>query len=231
MPTSLSRYVYRGLLGQPLRPGESPANKLPLLHADLGVTTDLAALLAFVIRHISGFQRAGPKSRAYPSGPLRWHLKPHERPEDKLPLLYAFLGCSTPQEALLRLVPRHVPGFRSKGPLRNGGRKRVSLPVARRQVEAASAAAEVNEAWMCDIIDMYREHEPGKKLFAIAYDLAREKPPTGCENPAYELDPQWIVQRYTNRKRYAKASDRRFERTLHEMKTCLQMRAQTARHN
>jgi hypothetical protein len=165
-------------------------------------------------------------------------LKPLEQPIDKLPLLYAFLGTSNPKEALLDLASRHVPGFRPACPLRNGGRKRVKrasdIAVAvkgkpttkkRQAVEAASAAAELDEAWMCDLIDMYRAHEPKRKLAAIAYELSSAKPPAGCENPAYGRETKWIVQRYTNRKRYEAASTRRFERRIFS-----QMRAQTARH-
>src|SRR5258708_2878458 len=64
------RYTYKGALAQPLKPGQTPALKLPALLADLGAGCTRAAVLRMTSRHISGFQRSGPKSRSYPSGPL-----------------------------------------------------------------------------------------------------------------------------------------------------------------
>jgi hypothetical protein len=212
-----ARYRYTGVLLQPLRPGESADDKISLLYKDLGAASDTEAALVLAVRHISGFQRTGPKSRVYPSGPLRWHLKPNEKPDDKLSLLYAYLGVATPKEAVLALAYRHVPGFRPLNKDRAGGRTRAMVKAG-----LSDADADVDEQFLCDIIDMLREENPGKKLFAIAYELSIYEPPPGSENPGYGKDPKWIYQRYTNRKRYDKASDNRFARTCRAMRTILE---------
>ena len=209
------RYTYKGALAQPLKPGQTPALKLPALLADLGAGAR-AAVLRVASRHISGFQRSGPKRRSYPSGPLRWHLKPNEQPEDKLPLLYAYLGVSTDEEALLALAIRHVPGFRPASPMRNGGPTRISMKCGGNN----DAEADADEAFMCEIIEVMREACPGRKLADIAYELSTEKEP-GSENPAFGKDPNWIVHRYTNRRRYDRASDRRFGRVVRKLRARL----------
>jgi hypothetical protein len=100
MPTHKTpRYRYKGELARPLRDGQLPEVKLPLLHADLGVSTEGEAALALAVRHLSGFQRFGSNTRRYPSGPLHWHLKSNQEPEDKLPALYSYLGVSTDRES------------------------------------------------------------------------------------------------------------------------------------
>ena len=217
LSTKKTRYIYKGELARPLRNGQLPEEKLAFLYADLGVSTDTDALLALAVQHISGFQRKGPKSRAYPSGPLRWHLKDDERPEDKLPLLYSHLGVSNQREAVLALAAHHVPGFRRAVHAKTGGRKGMSA--RRRSLGAYEACAD--GAWMCDIIDMIREDDPHAKLFKIAYDLSHTKPEPGYENPAYDLQPEWIVQRYTNRKRYDESAQKRFTRGLHQLRALL----------
>jgi hypothetical protein len=213
MNNKSSRYIYKGLLAQPLKAGAAPAVKIPELISDLGAAAVRDAVVLMTIRHVSGFQRSGPKSRSYPSGPLRWHLKPNEQPEDKLPILRAYLGVSTDEETLLALASRHVPGFRFATPARTGGRARTMVKTGLNE-----AAADVDEAWLCEIIDMLREANPRKKLFAIAHELSIDKPPPGSENPGYGKDPQWIVQRYTNRKRYDRASVKRGKRVLAKLK-------------
>ena len=215
MPThKTTRYSYKGELARSLRTGQKPEDKLPLLYTDLGVTTPAKAALALAVRHISGFQRVGRNTRRYPSGPLRWHLKSTQEPKDKLLALYSYLAVTTDKEAVLALAARHVPGFRRANSLRSGGRKGMSAK--RRGLRAYEAYAE--EHWMCDIIDMLRENEPDAKLFRIAYDLSRDKPPPGCENPGYGLPPEWIVQRYTNRKRYDENAVKRFEHIIRQLR-------------
>jgi len=212
-----ARYRYTGVLLQPLRLGESADDKISILYKDLGAPSDTEAALVLAVRHLSGFQRFGPKTRVYPSGPLRWHLKPNEKPEDKLPLLYAYFGVKTAREAVLALAYRHVPGFRPLNKNRAGGRARMMVKAG-----LSDADADVDEQFLCDIIDMLREENPGKKLFAIAYELSIYEPPPGSENPGYGKDPKWIVQRYTNRKRYDKAFDKRFARICREIKRILE---------
>lgn len=210
------RYTYKGALAQPLQPGLTPASKLPVLLADLGAGCTRAAVLRMTSRHISGFQRSGLKSRSYPSGPLRWHLKPNEQPEDKLPLLYHYLGVSTDADALLALAIRHIPGFCPASPMRNGGPTRISMKDGRNN----DAEADADEAFMCEIIDVIREACPGRKLADIAYELSTEKE-AGSDNPAFGHDPRWIVHRYTNRRRHARASDQREDRLLHKLRARL----------
>jgi hypothetical protein len=211
------RYTYKGALAQPLKPDQTPASKISALLSDLGAPNVHEAVLLLACRHISGFQRSGPKSRSYPSGPLRSHLKPNEQSQDRLPLLYSYLGVSADEDALLALAVRHVPGFRYASPFRNGGRKRVS----QNDGQLTDVEADGDEAFLIEIIDMLREANPGKKLVAIAHELSIDKPAAGCENPAFGKDPNWIVQRYTNRRRYDRASDRRFGRVVRKLRARL----------
>ena len=211
-----TRYIYKGELARPLRDGQQPEVKLPLLYADLGVSTDDEAVLALAVRHLSGFQRTGPKTRAYPSGPLRWHLKSHEKPEDKLPALYSYLAVSTDRDAVLALAGLHVPGMRPANPVRNGGPTRLGM----KHRDKKAVEADADEAFMCEIIDVIRQACPGRKLIDIAYELSTEKE-AGSDNPAFGRDPNWIVRRYTNRRRYARASDRREGRLMHKLRVRL----------
>jgi hypothetical protein len=205
-----TRYVYKNELALPLRDDQRPEDKLLVLHGDLGVSTDGEAALALAIRHLSGFQHTGPKTRAYPSGPLRWHLRSNEKPEGKRHALYSYLGVTTDREAVLALAERHVPGFRRANPLRSGGRR--GMTAKHRGLRPDEAYGD--EDWMCDIIDMMREKKPRQKLPRIAYDLSCDKPGPGCENPAYGLEPEWIVQRYTNRKSRGRSLRHRGTRIL-----------------
>jgi hypothetical protein len=120
------RHIYRDELARPLGRHELAENKLTLLFADLGVQLgdDEAAVLALGQRHCSGLRRHGPKTRRYPSGPLRALLKAQEKPEDKLPLLMSQFGVTTHRECLLAAAKVHVPGFQRASPKRTGGRKR-----------------------------------------------------------------------------------------------------------
>ena len=77
------------------------------------------------------------------------------------------------------------------------------------------------EDWMCEIIDVKREENPHHKLSKIAYDLSCDKPAPGYENPAYGLPPEWIEQRYTNRKRYDENADKLFGRIIRHLRALL----------
>jgi len=219
-----TRYIYTGKLAQPLRVDQRPEEKLDLLYADLAASTDDEAIIALAVRHISGFQRKGPKTRSYPSGLLRWHLKCHEQPEDKLPLLYSYLNVSTPREAVLVLAARHVPGMRPPSARRAGGPTRLTITTLGLNSNKTGAGKPshrelANEAYdaeaeMCDFIDQIRKRDPNRKLLSIAYDMSIEVPPSGYINPAYGLTPDQIVQRYTHRKRYDKNRAERHARLM-----------------
>jgi len=116
------RYIYRGALARPLRPGERAEDKLPDLLADLGVSPGDydTALLRLGPRHISGLRKSGPRTRRY-SGPLRQLLKQHEKAEDKVPLLMSHYGVSTHRTCLMAVARVHVPGLRLISPGRTGG--------------------------------------------------------------------------------------------------------------
>jgi hypothetical protein len=208
MPThNTPRYIYKGELAQALRTGQNPEDKLPLLYTDLRVTSDAEAVLALAVRHISGFQRVGRKTRRYPSGLLRWHLKSNQEPEDKLPALYSYLGVSTHREAVLALAERHVPGFRRASPTRSGGRK--SMNAKRHGLGAFEAYGD--DEWMCDFIDDKREAE-GVTIAEAADYLSRRRPKPGTINPGYGLSKEYIIQRYTHRKRYNESFEKRRRR-------------------
>jgi len=52
------RIRYKGELGRPLHPGETPESKLPLLYEELGTSDPQGALLALAARHVRGFQES-----------------------------------------------------------------------------------------------------------------------------------------------------------------------------
>jgi hypothetical protein len=208
MPThNTPRYIYKGELAQALRTGQNPEDKLPLLYTDLGVTNDAEAVLALAVRHISGFQRVGRKTRRYPSGPLRWHLRSNQEPEDKLPDLYSYLAVSNHREALLALAERHVPGFRRANPLRSGGRSGTSAK--RRNLRTYEAHGD--EDSMCERIDDLRRVE-GVTIEEAADYLSRSRPKHGQCNPGYGLSKEYIIDRYTHRERYDRNFDKKRER-------------------
>jgi hypothetical protein len=208
-----TRYIYKGELAQALRIGQNPEDKLPLLYADLGVTTDREAVLALAVRHISGFRYGGPPSRSYPSGPLRARLKSNQEPEDKLPHLYSYLAVSTDKEAVLALAAHRMPGFRCASPTRSGGR--TGMSAKRRGLGAFEAYGD--EEWMCDFIDDKRKAE-GVTIAEAADYLSRRRPKPGTVNPGYGLSKEYIINRYTHRKRYDESSEKRRERLFLQLR-------------
>ena len=64
MTQSLKRYTYRGELARPLKPSEAAELKLPLLHSDLGATSDRDAVCKMLDRHVIGKNVRRSKKRA-----------------------------------------------------------------------------------------------------------------------------------------------------------------------
>src|SRR5437762_924710 len=58
----MSRKKYRGVLAEPLQPGEDPSAKLSPLREELDVDTDSDGFLALAKRHVPGF-KAPPRKR------------------------------------------------------------------------------------------------------------------------------------------------------------------------
>jgi hypothetical protein len=61
-----------------------------------------------------------------------------------------------------------------------------------------------DEEWICDFIDDKRASE-GVTIAEAADYLSRRRPKPGTHNPGYGLSKEYIIHRYTHRKRYHKS--------------------------
>lgn len=141
------RSPYRGLLASPLKPGESPEDKLPALCVHLRATDDESAVIKMMNRHVIGHD-----VRDYPVV-LRGAPRTGPQARDRVPALFRHLNVNNNRDALIKLAIRHVPGFAtSKSRITSSG-GRPSLLAKAGVDDALSLEAEIH-----DQIDSLRRH-------------------------------------------------------------------------
>lgn len=193
---------YSGVLAEPLRPHENRRNKIAALKTALRVQSDRDAVLAMLLRHVIGKKA----SCGYPLA-LRGAPKRGTKPIDRLPALYAYLGVSTDQAALLEMAERHVPGF---NPGRKGGRP------SDRASGRYSFKTEADVAQIWEAIED-RMGEFGLTIQQCAERISATKDWGDFPNPFFGTSAKKIVEAFNHRKRGNRQSIVEMDELIHAL--------------